>query len=428
MILGRDEEAIQQYKAKLRDKEPESIRKRSSQDDNTDFWSLDDDQTRETSELEETSQFDMAHLSWQSSVVCRDEERFAFVGADITENEGLNILMRLRNRCKISERAFGHVLEAVDQLLPQGHALPSSSYMFRQKIGADEITAVEQTFCRTHRVYVGTKEDGRTCQDCADEQSGWCLERFFTFDMHGTWRRLLEDKRVQKLVRNGIPLDKLGITRSARFLQTRVLSTEFTMSFFMDSMRLSNSKSNKQSITVVSFVCDQIPPPHRFNFARPAVIYVGEVAVDSNILLQPFIDQCIELSEEGVLWRPAEGDDEVRSKVRVMAVISDAKAKCEIQGFRQYNARDCPCTSCYDTGEKRDSGHSFTVFPFNYVTTKNAKRTDEQTRLDARAAVELLESDASDEEKNRGINGVKYPSQLLRLPKRDFDIIRYIKK
>ena len=165
--------------------------------------------------------------------------------------------------------------------------------------------------------------------------------------------------------------------------------------------------------------------PHRFNSARPAVIYVGEVSVDSNILLQPFIGQCIELSEEGVLWSRS-AEEQVQSKVRVMAVISDAKAKCEIQGFRQYNARDCPSTTCYETGKKRESGHSFTVFPFNSVTTKTAMRTDEQSRRDALAAVELLESSASDEEKNRGVNGVKYPSQLLRLPKRDFDIIRLL--
>ena len=153
------------------------------------------------------------------------------------------------------------------------------------------------------------------------------------------------------------------------------------------------------------------------------MIYVGEVSADHNILLEPFIDQCLQLNGIGVEWKTSTGETAV-ARIQVLACISDAKAKCEIQGFRQYNARDYPCTTCYVPGEARDDGTAATVFPYNHHEHIINYRTDGQTRLHAAEVVELLAGNASEQDKTRGISGVKFSSQLLRLPRKDFDIIR----
>ena len=55
---------------------------------------------------------------WELDELDIEEDKLMYPGATITQEDGLQVSMKLRNDCKISDKAFGKVLQAVDQLLP----------------------------------------------------------------------------------------------------------------------------------------------------------------------------------------------------------------------------------------------------------------------------------------------------------------------
>lgn len=348
-----------------------------------------------------------------------------YPGATVSKDEAVAKILSFYRDFKLSRQAFGGVLKLLDDLLPAAHQLPKSSYLFDRVIGRDDAGITEHRFCRAHRVYVGKTLDGGACKDCSEADAmtdgPYESERFFTIDIATSWARLMSDSRVIELIRRPLPANCLTM-RSGRILKDMTLhSDEGTVTLFMDAMRLAKS-SISSSVTVVSLVCNDLPVSHRFSFARPALIYVGEVKPDANILLQPVVTELLALGQRGLchnLSSPA------LSKHHLVVCVSDAVAKCDIQGFRQFNSRENGCTVCTAAGQARESRAGPTVFP--YIFGQDAPdRTHDQTIKDAAAALSLLESDASATCKEKGVGGVKFPSQLLRLPRRTFDIIRSV--
>ena len=111
-----------------------------------------------------------------------------YPGASITQEDGLQILMKLRNDCKISDKAFGRVLQAVDQLLPDNHSLPPSNYLFRQRVGSSNIYITEQEFFRAHKICIGSKCLANVCPDSVNLETECTLERFFMLDVVQAWK------------------------------------------------------------------------------------------------------------------------------------------------------------------------------------------------------------------------------------------------
>jgi len=330
-----------------------------------------------------------------------------FPSAQISRIDAMHNLMQFRRTYKTSDRVFEGVLSLVDSLLPSEHTLPATNFLFRKEVGVSEVNIDEHLFCRAHRIYIGRTVEKKQCAACEEEGFAAGLERFFTFDIGQSFSELLNNETFTALLKRRTEPSQMSIKDGKLYPPGDSLS----IALFMDGTRYSK-KTTGPSITVISLVCNELPSSHRFNFARPAMIYVGEVKADANILLEPIIDQLHHLNVTGVSGH----------KIRTIVCVADAPAKCEIQGFRQYNASDVPCTSCRTTGEPRQQLNGPTVFP--YFGTDAPARTHNETTRDAVLAVELLGSAAPDRQKEIGVNGVKFPSQLLRLDRRNFDIIR----
>jgi len=225
---------------------------------------------------------------------------------------------------------------------------------------------------------------------------------------------LFQNHEVTKVLNKSLPPDSNGnfcdIVDGKMYKQLKLArhgaQRDITITFNCDGVPV--FKSSSFSIWPILCVVNELPCSIRGNHVLMASLWFGSGKPDMSVFLEPFVDECIELAENGFGWICPETAVRITGKARVIVGVCDSVARPLMQNFKQFNGRH-GCGFCFDTGESVEKGNGrTTVYPFNEDMTL---RTKENTHA---LVMEAVETKAP-------CIGVKGPSVLSLLPY--FDLI-----
>ena len=168
-------------------------------------------------------------------------------------------------------------------------------------------------------------------------------------------------------------------------------------------------KSSSFGIWPILCAVNELPPDIKSNHILMAALWFGVGKPDMNVFLEPFINDCISLSEKGFSSTLPGSHIRISCKANAIVGICDAVARPLMQNFKQFNGH-YGCGYCLHEGERVEQGNGWTMaYPKNSELIMRCK--------EGNAA---LVSEAMDT--GTPCMGVKGPSLLSLLP--HFDIIK----
>jgi len=181
---------------------------------------------------------------------------------------------------------------------------------------------------------------------------------------------------------------------------------DITLTFNCDGVPV--FKSSAFSVWPILCVVNELPCTVRGNHVLMASLWFGSGKPDMSVFLEPFVEECADLAENGFVWICPETNLSITTKAKVILGVCDSVARPLMQNFKQFNGRH-GCGFCLDAGEVVEKGNGrTTVYTFN---EDMILRTNDNT---CALMMEAVETKAP-------CMGVKGPSLLSLLP--DFDII-----
>lgn len=113
-------------------------------------------------------------------------------------------------------------------------------------------------------------------------------------------------------------------------------------------------KSSSFSMWPIQCTFNELPPKLRKKHRLLPGLWVGKTKPIMNTFLRPFIEECVSLETEGIIWV---SKDKVEKCSKVFTVLSmcDSPARCMFQNVKQFNG-EFGCNWCYAKGEQVERG------------------------------------------------------------------------
>ncbi|MGH0116610.1 UNVERIFIED_CONTAM: hypothetical protein FKN15_057450 [Acipenser sinensis] len=168
-------------------------------------------------------------------------------------------------------------------------------------------------------------------------------------------------------------------------------------------------KSSKFNMWPILCSVNELPPNIRSKHVLLCGLWFGMEKPKMFSFLEPFVNECIQLSKTGLNWQDPRDDSLKNIKVYTLCGVCDSVAKPLVQNFKQFNGK-YGCSLCLHPGEQVKKGcGTVRVYPH---TSEIPEEREHTTTV---ALSEIAVREGTD------ILGVKGPSPLINMPK--FDLI-----
>ncbi|XP_019633234.1 PREDICTED: uncharacterized protein LOC109476669 isoform X4 [Branchiostoma belcheri] len=215
------------------------------------------------------------------------------------------------------------------------------------------------------------------------------------------------------MVRNRFQRTRLGqdtyedITDGLQYKKIEALKNPNNMSLLMNTDGVRVFKSSNYGIWPVYFTVNELPYNQRTKRENCifAGVWFGVLKPPMIAFLEPFAEALANL-QRGIEVQPPNEESYI-AKVFLVGCTADMQAKALLINMKQHNGK-CGCPKCLQEGTH--AGHK-QQYPFQTANPKGPKRTHEEARAHAEAAL------AS----SKDVFGIKGASWLTTIP--HFDII-----
>lgn len=336
-----------------------------------------------------------------------------------TKAEALLMVMSHAARHNITGTQLHDLLQLINTLFGK-EVLPRSKYLFNKVFKNNSDIVEFHFYCKTCKVYIGTKEDiqDKNIAQCAicsasiEISSLNSASFFINIPIAPQIKTLLENPQIQNSMsyRHQRPHNEHVISdiydgEMYRNLSRPggILSDPDNLSYNFNSDGSPVYKSSRFSIWPIHLHLNELPPKMRFQNVVLAGLWFGTQEPVMSIFLRPFVDQAKTLASRGVSWR--KNGTCVYSKIVGLCCCVDSKARPAMQNTTQFNGY---------------FGCGFCLHPGTLVE-KQVKYTVTDTEYPDREAKKMLADMEQAVAQNRSVRGVKGPSPLINMPY--FDIV-----
>lgn len=389
----------------------------SSEDDSVKSSSASDS---EVSDIESNNSDDSDCGVFQSPKV--------FKGCNITEDEGVLVLMSLFTKYKLDKEQMGGILKSVLKFLPKYNNMPKTQYALFQYV--EKLSPVSKEtihyYCSTCHYYLGMTE--MVCTLC----SGEC-HKFFQLSLVDQIRNLFECHGMADAMdkyrteRTSLPSDSVSdLLDGTEFKRARI-DGQYNITLVGHTDGISVSKSSNASLWPLEFVIAEVPPCLRFNLVLVAGIWLDESKPYMNTYFEPFRKALHELYERGVAWIHPRTKEQHTSFVTVPVFCGDAPVRAQVQNILSHGGRHC-CNVCEQKTKKlppqplvpgKKKKPRRRVFTFE---EELLLRTDERMHEQGK---ETRRRKAAGHKRVRPEKGVKGPSVVSDFPRCDRSTVVY---
>jgi hypothetical protein len=175
-------------------------------------------------------------------------------------------------------------------------------------------------------------------------------------------------------------------------------------------------KSSTFSIWPIFLSINELSYKTRRKHTLLVALWFGKNKPSFCTFLKPFVDQCVDLSENGFNWHL--NGLEMKSRVFFVILSADSVARAPLQGLKQFNGQ-YGCPFCYNPGKCFRSAGKFRkwIYPPS-ANKKYMKRTEESWIDDLKLLRDKLKFPGK---KQKSAHGVLNPSPFIVMP--EFNIV-----
>jgi len=348
-----------------------------------------------------------------------------YPGCKVSAAEASTILAALAQHTSMTRESTKLLLNVIQVLLPDEAQVPTSQYLLEKSINVDMTSVKKCFFCKNCESPVVT--EGDVCDTCGariDESDMIKQGKYFLmYDVKKKLQRLLEIKEVSDDLVNNIvirhqkrqhsnyacdaPPFYTDIVDGNLYRKLPLEVNDFTCSINTDGVNV--FKSSTFSIWPIFLSINELSYRLRRKHTLLAGLWFGKQKPSFETFLTPFVDQCIDLSDNGFTWRLSGLD--IRSRVFFVIVSADSVARAPLQGLKQFNGQ-FGCPFCYNPGKCYKEKGIFRkwIYPPMKVAKK---RTQEGWEADLQNLSEKLEQPGK---KKMSVHGVLKSSPFILMP------------
>lgn len=227
-----------------------------------------------------------------------------------------------------------------------------SKYLFLKDVPKPD--CIEIYYCSKCEVRLDfdTSAHSVTCSDCGDIYFEDKLKRNNQFFIHIPLKQQLIDfvnSNLYEICRTNITKDN-DIVNSKfykRMQKKNIIGpNDITLSFNSDGVPL--CKSSKMSMWPVQVCVNELPYRIRKKNIMLCMLWYNKVKPPMNMFLEPFINELIDLSENG--FQVVRNGETVTVKAHTIVSPVDSVARPIMQNFKQFNGR-YGCSYCTQKGK-----------------------------------------------------------------------------
>lgn len=303
----------------------------------------------------------------------RDGSTKIYPNAKISEDESLLAILSYALRHKLSKIAIADVLDLVNLHSPvENNAVPQSLYRFLNCFDEYDDPVEIQHCCPNCKVLFGNEVPAQ-CTSCscipgdvASQVKSGAV--FLKLSIRKQLERQLSDPKFcealqHKWSRSKTNPDSLDdIYDGAMYKSIPALNNpdkcNISLSWNVDGVPI--FKSSPFHIWPLQITINELPPHLRLKHAILGGLWFGPTKPDMNSFLQPFVDECVTLENEG-LPCVYNGEHTVVCAYSLLCVC-DSVARCQVQNIKQFNG-EYRCNWCYNKGEVVQKGNGLTGVP-----------------------------------------------------------------
>ncbi|XP_062568275.1 uncharacterized protein LOC134230464 [Saccostrea cucullata] len=287
----------------------------------------------------------------------------------VTRAQSLLMLILFTLKHHLTKVATADLLELLDLHLP--NLFPKSTYFIEKFFNvSDHMENIEKHyFCVQCEGYIG-KEFVQDCVYCGFRNQRNC-EKSANFFMMMPLRTQLEHfLKVHGLPEiNRSPEGILSNIRDGeayrRLVQDGTIGQDdLTLQWNCDGIPV--FKSSGYSIWPIQLIINECVPSDRKDNIMLAALWFGNGKPRMDTYLQPFVNTCAQLSEEGITWIDTNGR-QLCTKVHTILCSSDSIARPPMRNVKQFNGQ-YGCDWCLHPGEvvHKGDGHVRAYPPGEY--------------------------------------------------------------
>lgn len=353
----------------------------------------------------------------ESGIYLEKPDEPLYPGAKVSNVETFILLLSFIVRFNLSKTCIEALLKLLQLLLPPC-SVPPSLHIFSSKIiSAFDKTCEVHLYCSKCKSYICKLADSDKPDECLcckkafDPDSNMKSGQFFLY-------MPIKDQIKFKLQNTNIMSDILKFktnfetTSSKKYrdildgnLYSSVpglkIPNNISIQFNIDGIPM--HKKAKYNIWPIQCMINELPPAKRKENVIVCGLWFGrDKPIMSDNFLKPFVSEMMELSSNGINWE--NGSAFTNTKVFPVLCSCDAPARALVQNFMQFNGK-FGCGFCEHKGKHVEKGRGFCrIYDYNENVVVPV-RTLKSTMSYAEQSIT----------KHTSVNGVKGPSELLRL-------------
>ena len=309
-----------------------------------------------------------------------DVDQPLYDDAPVTIGQCLLLLMAFILGNKLTGVAVGNLLRLLTMILPTGHQLPQTKFLFDKYFRVFKEGMEFKLFCPCCKTLLETT-DCLNCSICGRQyEEKELLEQGNFFIYLPLEQQLKEffqckdpssdlDYRFDREKASPDSIEDIYDGQMYQSIANGALTTDrnsFSVSFSCDGVPI--FRSSNFSIWPLQGVLNELPPKMRKQNVFLIGLWFGIGKPCMMQFLEPFTQELRKLSTTGMKW--LRNGQEVCSKVYACICACDSVARCALQNIHQFNGA-YGCSWCYNPGKTVEKGRdcawckrSFKAFGF----------------------------------------------------------------
>lgn len=285
--------------------------------------------------------------------------------SNLSSIESSTLLLAFAKRHSLTRDATNELLSLMKLHLPEDAKVPGSTYLLEKALHVEMSSAITKcVYCKTCEASFAT--EGDVCKQCKSRINEKELieegKYFIMFDIRRSLEKLLEreevssnlfrnlltrtEKRLDPDYASKIPEFYCDITDGDCYRRQELKENDITCSINTDGVNV--FKSSTFAIWPIFLSINELPYKLRRNNTLLVGLWFGKKKPSFNTFLSPFVDQCNELSHDGLSWTV--NGLTLRSRVFFKMISADSVARAPLQGLKQFNGK-FGCPFCYNPGK-----------------------------------------------------------------------------
>jgi hypothetical protein len=322
-----------------------------------------------TGDLSESAETDIESDSEHRSIYEAEELHLLLhEHTNLTKGDFVLDILKFYRKNSVSKKCLGRLLELFHKYLPVDNIVPSTLYKFRKIVKnctGEALRPERQKFCNSCHLLLEVNQE--VCPRCDSKKFVHCISNSVKdnlkmfFEQRGL-KQAIDEYKIK--CSDKVDKDIFFDFESGNISNSLDQNSTYDLKLVMNTDGFPATRgSTPQQVWPIFLSIANVAPNLRKEYMIIAKIWYSESKPKMSELLDSWVEQMDNLNKEGFVWKCPETQNEIISKVSVIAAVTDSHARAPIQNISLYNGQH-GCSFCEIPGLGLGIKRLKRVYPF----------------------------------------------------------------